>query len=418
MKKLGMILALMMVCSMALPALAAPEYGELVTVATVDYDAQYWSSAFSYARVIELMHNGENNGLLISTCSIGTSGLHKERPGYPIYISRDGGSTWEHVTTVREKAAAIQSEWNPHLYELPCQLGDMPAGTLLMAACSIDSGHQRQSALRMYRSFDLGYTWEQFGTVAIGGGLTTGVWEPFIMMLPNGQLACYYSDSTEEPQYSQKMVMRLSDDGVNWGDPRNSDDAIDLVALEDQSLRPGMGVVAQMNDGRYIMVYEICDADNSNSGNPVHYKFSYDGIDWGDPADPGIKIVLKNGAALGSSPYIAYVPGYGENGLLLLTCGFQVPGQSRGNVVYVNDNLGDPDSWDMWYQPQNYRNPNGGYSRAIFAAADGKTAYFVNNIPDENSEEGYTKLVFMRYYFDETTYEPAYSGYKPKYTNK
>ena len=392
-----LIALLLAVVSLTSCALAAPDYGEHATVATVDYDELYWGQAISYTRVIELQHSGENNGTLVATYEVYTSGLHVLKPGYNIHVSHDGGSTWELVSTVREKAAAIQSEYQPFLYELPSQVGDMPEGTLILAACSIDSGHSRQSAIRLYRSYDIGQTWKQFGTVATGGGLDTGVWEPFLMVLPDGRLACYYSDSTDEPNHSQKLVMKISEDGKEWGP------TIDIVALRDQSKRPGMATIVQLNDGRFMMTYEMCDTDDPGCGNPITYRFSEDGIWWGDPEDPGTKVVTDTGAVPGSAPYLAYLPNVGENGLLLMTAVFQTPGQNKGNIVYYNDNLGAEDSWKTWYLPKNYRNPDGGYSRAIFTAMDGQTAYFVNNVPDDQSEEGYYKMIFVRYLFDENT---------------
>ena len=64
--------------------------------------------------------------------------------------------------------------------------------------------------------------------------------------------------------------------------------------------------------------------------------------------------------------------------------------------------MGAPDAWKAWFLPKNYRNSVGGYSHAIFPASDGQTAYFVNNIPDSNSTEGYAKMIFVRYRFDES----------------
>ena len=216
------------------------------------------------------------------------------------------------------------------------------------------------------------------------------------MVLPDGRLACYYSDATDEPNHSQKLVMKISEDGVNWGD------VIDIVALSDQRKRPGMATIVQLNDGRFMMTYEMCDAEDPGCGNPITYRFSDDGISWGDPKDPGIKVVTDTGAVPGSAPYLAYLPNVGDNGLLLMTAVFQTPSQKKGNIVYYNDNMGAEDSWKTWYLPQNYRIPDGGYSRAIFTAMDVQTAYFVNNIPDANSEEGYYKMIFVRYRFDES----------------
>ncbi|MBQ4085265.1 MAG: exo-alpha-sialidase [Clostridia bacterium] len=396
-KLIAIVLCLLIFASWAF---AAPEYGEHSTICVVDYTKRYWGTAFQYTRVIELAHSGEHNGTLIATYELATSGLHPQRPGYNIHISRDGGSTWEMIATVREKSYAIQSEWQPFLYELPCQIGDMQEGTLLLAACSVDASHSKKTVLTLYRSVDIGMTWEQYGSVAVGGGHDTAVWEPFLMVLPDGRLACYYSDSTECDDHSQKIVMKISEDGVNWGEP------IDIVALDDRVLRPGMVTIAQMNDGRFIMTYEICSENDPDFGNAVHYRFSEDGIDWGNINDPGIKLVTDTGAVPGSAPYIACIPGYGENGLLLVTAVFQTPAQPKGNIVYINAEMGAEDAWQAWYLPEEYSGGIGGYSHAVIASADGQTAYFVNDIPDPDSpkgydSEGYTKVIFVRYRFDE-----------------
>jgi len=396
MRKLGLILMLSLLLILCTSCTKAPEVvsgGEHHTVATVDYDEQYWEKGLNYARIIELQHSGENNGVLVATHESYTSGLRVEKPGYDIHISRDGGVTWQYVNTVREKAASIQSEWQPHLYELPQPLGDMPAGTLLLAGCSIDSAHAKQTALRLYRSFDLGQTWEQFGTVATGGGLAfggkkeTGVWEPFLLMLPDGRLACYYADCTEAESHSQKVVMRITEDGKDWGE------TINIVALEKQSLRPGMPVVTQMNDGRFIMVYEMVDAADPHNGNPVYCRFSADGINWGDVTDPGTRIAADKKNAPSSCPYVAYLPNVGEKGLLLLTSA----GGSAHRVFY-NDNLGDAKSWRVWHQPVEI-DADYMYSHAIFPSVDGKTAHFVNCVPDTQSELGYYKMIHLNISF-------------------
>ena len=368
--------------------------GKLVTVATVDYKKRYSAAiGINYTRVIEMSHQQSGNGALLATFEC-VPADPAERPGYPLYRSDDGGNSWRCITIIREEwDETLRSVWNPFLFELPVALGDMPEGTILCGACSLDQARTR-SDLRLYKSCNGGYRWEQISSIASGGGITTGVWEPFFLILPDGRLACYYSDSTDEPHYSQKMVMRISVDGVHWGEVK------DVVALESQELRPGMGTVALMNDGRYIMTYEICNANNPHCGNPVHYRYSRDGVDWGDPRDPGMKLIIcqgeENQAVAGSSPYLAYCPTYGEKGLLLCTVGFQTPGQERGNIVYVNDDLGNQHAWRPYFLPVEYKNPRGGYSRAVFVTADGENVYFANDIPDENSEMGYHKMVLLR----------------------
>ena len=182
--------------------------------------------------------------------------------------------------------------------------------------------------------------------------------------------------------------MRITEDGRDWGE------TIDVVALEKQPLRPGMPVVAQMNDGRFIMVYEMVDETDPTHVNPVYCRFSADGVHWGEVTDPGTQIVADKNRMPNSCPYVAYLPNVGENGRLLLTSA-----SGDAHRVFYNDNLGDPKSWRVWHQPVEIK-ADYIYSHAIFPAADGKTAHFVNCIPDPQSELGYYKMIHLNITFE------------------
>ena len=45
------------------------------------------------------------------------------------------------------------------LYELPKQVGDMPAGTILLAGNIFDDDPYKQSRIVIYKSLDSGKTW-------------------------------------------------------------------------------------------------------------------------------------------------------------------------------------------------------------------------------------------------------------------
>jgi len=378
---------------------------DVVTIFAPSDDINLWKPGVSYPRIIEIQHNGSANGTLLSTFEMYTSGLSREKPGYPIYKSQDGGKTWNYVTTVRESEAAIQSEWQMFFFELPRKLGSMPAGTIILAAVSIDSGHAIKSAIRLYRSYDVGNTWEQYSTVATGGGLVSGVWEPFLMMLDDGRLVCYYSDSTDYQNHSQMLSYKVSSDGVNWGE------AVHFVALKDRTLRPGMATVCRLNNGKYFMTYEMVDEDNKDSGNPVTYRFSDDGLDWGDPEDPGTILKTKQGYVPGSGPYCMFIPGVGKNGRIIVRGCFQTPGApSRiGTYLYINDQNGEG-QWDIMDQPLPYR--SGGYSSAMFLSSDDVTLYLVNGVNNDESELDYYKIVFTKLVFSESSVKTSSSTAK------
>ena len=72
----------------------------------------------SYPRVVQLQHFAAGKGHLIAT--------FVRRGGFPIYRSTDQGQTWQFITEV--KALTQQ----PALYEMPQKMGEFPAGTLLL----------------------------------------------------------------------------------------------------------------------------------------------------------------------------------------------------------------------------------------------------------------------------------------------
>lgn len=347
----------------------------------------WWGSGIGYPRIIVLQHSqlGQNN-VLLATSEEATSGLESYQPGYPIYRSTDQGKTWTQICFVQDSLAAVSSEWQPMLFELPAACGEYPAGTIFLAACSIDTAHARQSAIRLYASRDGGETFEKGVTVAVGGGLETGVWEPFLVQLDDGRLVCYYSDSTENTVHSQKLVYKVSEDGRTWGE------AVDVVASSEQSDRPGMAIVTRLGDGTYFMTYELVNEVKQN-GNPVTYRTSPDGLDWGDPTWLGTEIVSVDGKAMGSAPYCSWTPVGGPDGTLIVSGTFMRMGSSStGTDYFLSTDKGK--TWTTTPHVIPYRTSldHGGYSNAMAFTADGKVMYAINNPQDPNVKD-HAKLV-------------------------
>lgn len=364
--------------------------GKMATVYAPGDNEDLWVPGVGYPRIIEIQHNGKNNGLLLVVSQ--EESKTRATQGYPVFKSRDGGNTWEFVTEVREDDE-YPPVWQPHLFELPRQLGDMPAGTLLLAACSINR-IVHISALRVYRSYDLGKTWEMYSTIVTGGGagdngiLSTGVWEPFLMMLDDGRLVCYYSDSTDAVNHSQEISYRVSSDGVTWGS------TVKVCSFGKQAERPGMSVVTRIGDGRYMMVYEIIDS----SPVCVAFRYSNDGLNWGDPADRGHNIVTEEGAYLGSGPYIAYIPGIGQKGRIIVRATYQSPlaPPGIGTYLYYNDNYGEG-RWKIMDTPTPYNSANHhGYSAGMCLSADGSMLHLVCTVDNFDSGKNYSRVVYAR----------------------
>ena len=339
--------------------------------------AGWWGSGVGYPRLLQL-HNstrGENN-VFLATFEEGKAGIGPGSPGYPIYRSADLGKTWSHITTVYDpvNTSSQQAEWQPFLYELPEDCGNLKKGTILLAGCSVDAAHSQHSCLQLYQSTDGGYSWSFLSTIAVGGGLETGVWEPFLLMV-DGELLCYYSDSTENLAHSQKIVYRSSLDGRSWSHP------VDVIASPKQSDRPGMPIITRMGDGRYFMVYELVNNETGN-GNPICCKFSNDGKYWGDVASTGT-ILASGGKTLGSAPYCIWSPVGGSCGTLFVGGTFMRSGQSQtGTDYFVSTDYGT--SWSTTAYPIPYDPRYAGYSSPMALSADGKLLFVLNNPTDPN----------------------------------
>lgn len=259
---------------------------------------------------------------------------------FPIYESEDKGKTWKKVGEIvnddtvhpdewyqvtyndkgvptegkqvsKDTEGAIRHPWSmhncPQLFVLPQDLGSLKKGTLLCAgdAVTIEENPQKVSdagygglwktSLDLYYSTDKGRSWTYLNTIADGGRNIMGytpVWEPFFLF-HDDQLICYYSDETDRPAHAQKLVHKIMKDGKTWGT------AVDDVAFDNKNARPGMPIVTQMENGKWMMVYE-----GVGTSSPIasFCKIADDPYNW-NPKDPGTRLPLSNGKDSGS-PYV------------------------------------------------------------------------------------------------------------------
>ncbi len=343
-------------------------YDEFVSV--VEQRREKWPT---YGRIIELKHNGKNNGVMFVTSQ--WSGR-----SFPIYRSDDGGNTWELISEVKEQIdTSLIGNWQPHLYELPCKVGNMPEGTLLLTGCSHDNGTKHTTKMCIWKSDDLGLTWNEISVVDSGGGISNGMYEPFLICDDDGRLVCFYSDETEvSDKGGQRLVFRVSDDGVHWGQKQY------CVAPQSESLRPGMVSVAKMGEHGYLMVYEIIGLN----GGPVYYKTSESLTSW-DPDDLGVRLTDSYDSFCGCTPYCEWTPADGEFGTVIASGRFGSVGTDRvSSSVFYSFDLGN--SWHSAPPPLEYdflkeSIPDYAYSFGFGIGNDG-SVYYINNVfPDDMS---------------------------------
>ncbi|NEB79292.1 exo-alpha-sialidase [Streptomyces sp. SID14478] len=323
-----------------------------------------------YPRVIRLEHSGTANGrVLASVVSFsGNNGLGA------IHESTDGGSTFRQVGTVTDpEAAAGQGLCCSTLFELPRQIGALPAGTLLWAASVGQDEPGRRMALRVFKSTDVGRTWSYLSSVATANS-EKGLWEPEFSVDSAGELVAHYSDETD-PAHSQKLMAARTTDGITWSGHHAT------VASNLASDRPGMAVVRRLADGTYFMTYEICAAAGQYVC-VVHYRTSADGWNWGDPAHLGFRPQTPDGKYFKHAPTVAWAPlsGSGTGRLYLVGQVLHNADDSvaagSGRTVWVND-AGGAGAWREIPAPVAVSSsavdycPN--YSSALLPSTDGQS---------------------------------------------
>jgi hypothetical protein len=219
--------------------------------------------------------------------------------------STNAGRAWLPLSDVREAGRKLD---NGHLLTLS-------NGRVLLTGRSLIDGQSYR--LPVYRSADRGQTWKQIGNVdtsegAPGTKRRQGLWEPFLFRLPDGKVSVIYS-SEKHAGYSQVLSQKVSpDEGATWGQEMRI-----VEQPNGGSLRPGMGVVARLADGRFFMAYEVVGLGRGE----VHCKISADGVVW----PPGLGRRIPGHEA---APFVTVL----STGRLLLT--------SCSNILSSSDDAG------------------------------------------------------------------------------
>ena len=332
----------------------------------------------SYPRAIQLKQYASGKGHILLTYA-GVPGA------MPIYRSTDNGETFELFSELKELRG------QPALFELPTKVGDFPAGTILAAGGLAQDDPAKRMLAASY-STDGGKTWQHLSVFAEGGpgrydpadraGLSlhqNPVFEPYLYTDGKGRLVVYFSDERHKKDgYSQLNAHRVSEDGGRTWGPLVYD-----VAIPDGLTRPGMAVVTRANNGKYYMTYEMVSMPGyalEPRSNPVYFKVSDDGLDWGDPAHPGTLIQDRWRQFPQATPYITWSPWPAPKGTLIVSS----RGIMRfdlglvGNGMMINRNYGEG-LWTLIETPIRYIPNPSGYSMSMIPLGDGREILqFVN----------------------------------------
>jgi hypothetical protein len=174
--------------------------------------------------------------------------------------SFDNMRSWQTVSEISEPGRDLD---NPSL----CL---MPDGAIELAIRSVIPG--QSYLIETYRSTDEGVTFTYQSQVDWDKGIA-GVFEPYLHILPDGSLACFYTNEThlqETPSYSQVLSEKISwDGGFTWGPE------IFAIAQPGRA-RPGEANIVELPGNTLALFFEMCGTENCLG----HVSYSSDGINW------------------------------------------------------------------------------------------------------------------------------------------
>lgn len=343
-----------------------------------------------YPRGVQLEHHEEATGTIVASVTTFT-----ERGGEAaIFRSADEGASFEQISSIPlsqfngQKGLCCGS-----IFELPQQIGDMPAGTLLYSASvGQDDGPDRRMDLDIWQSQDAGESWSYLSTCASARN-SGGLWEPEFSVDDRGRLVCHYADETDHLDGTQSLVRVVSEDGVTWGDRSYT------VRATDEGRRAGMPVVRTLPDGRYVMIFEVCGRTGQYDC-AAYSRYSDDGWDWGDPQKHGEIITSVKGRYFAHAPTVAVVEDGTPHGTLLVVGQLLREengslAEGNGSTIMVN-RAGSP-TWQEIPAPIavpdafNHWCPN--YSSALIPLAGGRS--FVE-LASDLGDDGVCRTSFAR----------------------
>lgn len=264
------------------------------TVVVNDMPSSYGSE---YGRMLHL-----KNGKWLAAYTVSVNEGYRKDPngGLRLQISEsdDSGLHWKKISRIIDPGRDLD---NAQLIQLPDQ-------SILLACRSVR--WQESYRLPVYKSTNGGKTWKRISIIDANegkpgelGNPDKGMYEPHLGFLKDGRLAVMYANEkhvTDSISYSQIISERISpDNGKTWGEE------IWVAYQPGHHLsRPGMPVWTKMENGKYIVTYEVGGPEQYN----IYYKISEDGIHW--QVGLGKRIRYQNGA-----PFILSL----KNGDLVVT---------------------------------------------------------------------------------------------------
>ena len=370
------------------------------------------SSSGLYGMGVVLKYNEEHYGRIIYSYGAGSN----------VYISDNEGKTFRKtkgfIDNTHWRGTTFNHFGMASMFELPVDMGDFPKGTVFECGNSINGPEGLESGvdngskttIHIYYSLDAGESFTLLGYIDMERNLGLGVWEPyFVYEESTNRVYCFYSDDSD-PLHDQKLVYKYTTDFINWvGKDGTVDindyktlkkedypDPFEAVACSDPTLRPGMPVLTKMGNGEWFLTFEVWGPQSGR----VYYKKTTRLDDWGDVSSYGTLIKSIEGRSLQTSPYCAWTPAGGENGMLVVSARINFEGKDASihkSDILISFDYGEhftaiENPFDGTLQLSNYYSL---YHPVILFSPDGKTMYFFNETC--NKAQTANEVRFVRY---------------------
>ncbi|EPX58426.1 hypothetical protein D187_003898 [Cystobacter fuscus DSM 2262] len=257
--------------------------------------AQTLLTAYAKYPRIRLLPSGE----LIASVLAFDGGVEKVK----IFSSTNNGASFTHVGTINDANFTALGSSSPSLFYVEQQVGTaLPKGTLILGIV-VDKKEctSCRARINIYKSTDTGRSWT-FLSEAVRSATSGGLWEPDFSLAKDGSIVMHYADESS-PCCDQKLVRRRTSNGVEWVGHSNT---VALGTSSKDYRRPGMPVVSKLNNGNYLLTYEICGAGHNCDH---YYKISSDGWDYGATDTEGTRMQDALGRYFTNTPVNKVLPG-------------------------------------------------------------------------------------------------------------
>ena len=214
------------------------------------------------------------------------------------------------------------------------------------------------------RSKDNGKTWSDPQVIYEGSN-----WEPYILVLPDGRLHCYFTDSTPETWNSGTSVMVSEDNGYTWSPKkrvcRNYKYEYDKETTKEKSIYTDqMPSFRVLNDGKTLVGFlEGRLATPLNNSGKMYHRMSVvynDGFEWKDLGEDSEGPEHRHTYVIGGGAgYVETFP----SGEVALACGRNYGGWSIKLVDHHGGRYANVNWTEGWFAPFNGRGGWGALER-------------------------------------------------------